>query len=243
MQGQSDSEASAVVRAAWDYTVHFHDVREFGQKEIEELKLRFGVCTIVLLGAGFPCQDYSALNLSRASTSGAQDSLVLQIPRVLELLRRTFSCPVPFLCENVASMDSAAVDEINQILNMIPIRVCSRGVARCRRPRLYWISWPVTETTGVSLQEGTRYHTAQIVGERIPSKLWLQKGWSLTSPSQTFLTFTRATPEYRPRHKRMGLDRVGDEDLLRWADEHYRFAPLPVYGSELRAAGTSPANP
>jgi hypothetical protein len=80
----------------------------------------------------------------------------------------------------------------------------------------------------VSLECGTRYHTARIAGDRIHPNKWFQKGWQLTSPAQTFLTFTRATPEDRPRHKRLGLDRVGDDALQRWAAERYRFAPYQL---------------
>ena len=221
---ESNERCRRVTAHAWPDTVEFADVRGFGEVEIRGLRLKFPRATMVILGAGFPCQEFSGLNASRRGLASERGSLVEEVPRIRRELELSFQVPVHLFGECVASMQTDQLQAINEILGVTPIQICSGECSWCRRPRLYWISWPVNEEPGVTLEEGRDKNKARLHAERPPLRSWAQRGVEPCGDGP-FLTFTRAIPEKKPGHKMRGIERVNDEEKEIWANERYRFAP------------------
>ena len=237
---ESNSGCRRVVENAWPDTCAYPDVQAFSGDTVRELRLKFPRTTHILLGAGFPCQQFSGLNEDRAGLRSPGGQLVYEIPRCRKLLQEGFGVPVELLAECVASMEAADCATISGVLGAVPVKCCSRGVAWCRRPRLYWVSWPLATGTGVSLQEGHQQHHASLSADRGPWEAWARPGWRppSTDVEFAFLTFTRALPEKSGLWKKRGLDKLCPEGRRIWTNERFRFAPYQFQASNLMSCGT-----
>ena len=102
-----DDCASRVVESFFPDVVRVPDVAQVTVELVAEWSLRFPSVSLVVLGAGPPCQGVSGLNVDRkGAMRDARSSLFQEVPRIEELVRRVFRwCPVHRLIENVASMD------------------------------------------------------------------------------------------------------------------------------------------
>ena len=74
-------------------------VEEINEEMAKDWSLRFSQCTLVLLGAGPPCQGVSGLNADRlGALRDGRSCLFTHVPRVRDLLRKHFIwCPARFL--------------------------------------------------------------------------------------------------------------------------------------------------
>ena len=222
---ESDKGCRRIVELMWPDTVRYEDVRSFDVREVDELRRKFPRTSRILLGAGFPCQEYSGLNTQRRGITSARGSLVQEIPRIRQLLEERFGVPVDLLAECVASMDEAQRHQVDRVLGVEGVRICSGKVAWCRRPRLYWISWAVDLGDGAVQLGREQPRTLELTAVRPPLRSILKKNVEPSETFTTFLTFTRALPEKKPGHKLRGLERISKEEAAVWALDRYRFAP------------------
>ena len=159
----------------------------------------FGNVGLLLIGAGPPCQGVSGLNADRRGALRDYRSCLFQhVPRVEGLCRRFFPwAQVHKLVENVASMDYADCSLMNEAYEEKPWYIDALGVSLCRRPRLYWVSWELTETEGALFQWGSNGQLP-LQGEvtlkaTIKEKLYVEPDGSLLWPdSQLSLPLDRA---------------------------------------------------
>ena len=122
---ESDKGCRRIVELMWPDTVRYEDVRSFGVIEVNELRRKFPRTSRILLGAGFPCQEYSGLNIARRGIRSPGGALGQEIPRIRALLGERFAVPVDLMAECVASMDEAERRQIDQVLGLEGVRICA----------------------------------------------------------------------------------------------------------------------
>lgn len=104
-----------------------------------------------------------------------------------------------------------------------PVLCDAADITWCRRPRLYWVDWELTETAETFREPGAPDRW-RLVGEQ-PFDEVVQAGWHKVVPEQPFPTFTTARPSKVPGRKPAGIQQCSDSDLARWAEDSHRFPP------------------
>ena len=51
------------------------------------------------------------------------------------------------LGENVSSMTASAREKFSRVLGSVPVDLCASGCSPAKRPRLYWLNWPLGPET------------------------------------------------------------------------------------------------
>ena len=99
--------AQCVVESHYPATIFVDSVEEVDEEMVSQWSAKFSQCSLVLLGAGPPCQGVSGLNCDRrGAIHDERSSLFVHVPRIRNLLQRGFPwCPVHHLMESVSSMD------------------------------------------------------------------------------------------------------------------------------------------
>lgn len=102
-----NSSARRVVESQYPGVVHYKSVEEVDTRIAQEWSLRFSQCSLVLLGAGPPCQGVSGLNSDRrGALKDARSCLYIHVSRIRDLLRVHFAwAAVHALMESVSSME------------------------------------------------------------------------------------------------------------------------------------------
>ena len=134
--------ANRVSGRRWPHSLQYGDVRDFNEKLLFDLLLKFPPVQEVHLWSGFPCVDLSSAKAGRKGLQGDQSSLFYEVVRILKMLTR--HCvpliTVKYVTENVASMPKEDLTEISEELGETPYHLnCSDAVAM-NRPRLCWTS-------------------------------------------------------------------------------------------------------
>ena len=135
------------------------DVLEFDEKVAKAVweDVDTNAAKVVLLTAGFPCKDLSALNVDGQGLHGKSSGLFYHVLRVLELLRKTkpenSKVQVHFVIENVLSMEKSWQERISLSLGAEALLLDPSGMGWCKRPRLHWSSFPIVQ------RDGERYYS------------------------------------------------------------------------------------
>jgi site-specific DNA-cytosine methylase len=115
--------AIQVTKNNYPDTIHIGDVRNVQAGSLPEIDLLIG---------GSPCQDFSRGNSNRSGLDGLKSSLFYEWVRLWKEKK-----PKWFLLENVV-MPFEDECIINEVFNMVPIRINSDLVSAQMRDRLYW---------------------------------------------------------------------------------------------------------
>eukprot|EP00435_Cladocopium_sp_Y103_P050459 s406_g15.t1 len=227
VSAEKEASGKRVVETHFPGVITVDDVRDITEEMVRSWSTQFSQCTLVLVGAGPPCQGVSGLNADRlGALRDARSSLFTHVPRVRDLLRRHFVwCPVHTLMESVASMDAKDREIMTEAIGEEPL-LCDAGCFTwCHRPRLYWLSWEVThdESTLLLRREG-EVERIEFEGQQ-PLEQVLRKGWSKVDPTSPFPTFTTSRPQMKAGRKPAGIKQCQDHELQRWADDLHRFPP------------------
>ena len=218
--------AQRVVESHFPDVIHVNYVREIDAEMVLSWSTKFSQCSLVLLGAGPPCQGVSGLNCDRrGALLDERSNLFVHVPRVKQLLREGFPwCPVETLMESVASMDAKDRDTMSTHVEQQPIFCDAGNLTWCRRPRLYWVSWELPHDKGYhwSLSNGIR--CLQLTGSQ-PLDQVLEPGCSKFDPDQAFPTFTTSRPCSKPGRKPAGIQQCTNDELNRWTRDSHRFPP------------------
>ena len=217
-----------VVESHFPGVVLFNDVRDITGEVVKQLSTQFSQASMVLLGAGPPCQGVSGLNYDRKGALRDQRScLFSEVPRIRKLFQDHFCwCPTFSLMESVASMDEADRDTMTQGIGDQPIWCDAGCFTWCHRPRLYWCNWELVEGHGFSLTQATNSSPSRLFleGSQVLSSV-LRAGWLKVAPEKPFPTFTTSRPNPLPGRKPAGIAQCTVEDLQRWSEDHHRFPP------------------
>lgn len=178
---------------------------------VVEWGLRFSQCSLVVIGAGPPCQGVSG-----------RSCLFVHVSRVRDLVKRHFTwAAVHVLMESVSSMDEAVMSDD---FGSQPVHIDAGTLTWCNRPRLYWTTWELCEGPGASCNAGVEPVSWTLVGQQ-PVDQYLEAGWSKVSLDQSFPTFTTSRPAARPGRKPAGVVQCQEHELRRWREDWHRFPP------------------
>ena len=225
---EKDIRAKRVVESVFPQAIFIDEVEQVDDKMVAHWVTLFSQCSLVLLGAGPPCQGVSGLNPDRkGALKDARSCLFTHVGRVKKLLVRHFVwCPLHALMESVASMDDADRDEMSKDFGDEPWKCDAGTVSWCSRPRLFWITWSLYEAEGVHIVVGDSTKTREVVltAEQDLEEV-CEAGWIKVDPSRPFPTFTTARPRDSPGRKPAGILSCSDDEVLRWQQDRHRFPP------------------
>ena len=230
-------QARRVVESHFPEVLHHEDVNLVDEGIVQQWARDFSQASLVIVGAGPPCQGVSGLNADRkGALRDVRSSLFRHVKRIWGLVKRHFCwCQVHCLMENVASMDDADRNIMSDEFGEQPL-VCDAGtMVWCHRPRLYWISWELgPQVDGVEVRPG---------GPNEPTEVRLyahqdlddicKEGWFKVDPSRSFPTFTTSRPRERPGHKPAGIKSCNSADLDRWVQDKHRYPPYQYRATNL----------
>ena len=224
---EKESAASRVVEAAFPGTVIVTDVNLVDETMIREWSLTYSQASLIILGAGPPCQGVSGLNADRkGALRDERSSLFTHVARIRDLLKKGFPwAPVHSVMESVASMDAVDRDHMSSGFGTEPW-ICDAGTMTwCSRPRLYWLSWDLCPGEGVTLtpcDDGPSRVT--LVSDQQVEEVTTE-GWTKVDPTRPFPTFTTSRPRATPGRKPAGVQQCTDAEILRWQQDEHRFPP------------------
>ena len=223
-------EGSRVVEAHFPDSISVGKVENIDDGMVKDWACRYPNVGVVVVGGGPPCQGVSGLNSDRkGALKDARSSLFPHVRRVFESCRRNFNwAQVHYLMESVASMNDDDRWVMSQDIQSHPWRIDSFGLSLCHRPRLYWISWELSEGPGVVIKAPEDlswygYGTVEIEADLNPSQ-FLLSGCKL-STSDGLPTFTTSRPRSSPGNRPAGLWQCADHEVQRWRSDDFRYPP------------------
>ena len=191
---------------------------------------KFSQASLVLLGAGPPCQGVSGLNSERrGALRDHRSCLFSHVRRIKELLKIHFPwAQVRYLAESVASMDRKDREVMSRDFGDTPVKIEASGVSLARRPRLYWLDWELRSGPGVRMhpkvdQGMAAFQEVELIAEVNP-KDFLTAGCVKVS-EEPFPTFTTARPRTHPGRRPAGLEKLSPEEKESWEADKFRFPP------------------
>jgi hypothetical protein len=217
--------ARRVVEAHYPGTITVDMVEEVDETMVKGWSAKFSQCSLVLLGAGPPCQGVSGLNTDRlGALRDGRSCLFAHVPRIRDLLKKFFAwCPVYTLMESVASMDASDRDIISGAVGMNPLSCNAGTLTWCQRPRLYWVDWEI-DAEFVQPSGDSSPDRVILQGQQAISQV-TRAGWLKVEPRQPFPTFTTSRPQERPGRKPAGIKSCTAEEISRWQADLHRFPP------------------
>eukprot|EP00438_Fugacium_kawagutii_P025094 Skav213443 [mRNA] locus=scaffold837:212799:217106:- [translate_table: standard] len=155
---EKSPEAARVVESRFPTTEIVSDVKDIDLAMVKTWVSKYPQVSLVMLGAGPPCQGVSALNAARKGALRDERScLFSHVPRVRSLLQQCFPwAQVRSLMENVESMSEEDEGIMSDAFGSCPFFVDASGVSLARRPRLYWIDWELLEAPDCVQKVGSR---------------------------------------------------------------------------------------
>lgn len=220
------AEAGRVVESHFPETERVLDVALIDYDMVHKWSGKYSQASLILLGAGPPCQGVSGLNADRkGALRDHRSSLFVHVKRIEHLFKTCFPwAPVHTLMESVASMDEADRMAMSDSFGDEPWKCDAKYMLWCCRPRLYWITWEFVESEGVefhvdSTPREVRLHAHQDLEEVC------KEGWIKLDPTTSFPTFTTSRPRRTAGHKPAGVQQCTMVELERWAGDAYRFPP------------------
>ena len=223
--------ASRVLESKFPATVFVEGgVEDVVEEEVRRWACQFSQASLVLVGAGPPCQGVSGLNVDRrGALRDHRSSLFIHVERIREMVRQQFKwAQARYLAESVASMDSQDRKVMTRSFGDLPVQLDASGVSLARRPRLYWFDWDLKSGPGVSVGplEGSgdsAFRKVELQAEVTPQS-YLQPGCSKVS-TEPFPTFTTSRPRDYAGRRPAGLDRLNPQERLWWEEDSFRFPP------------------
>lgn len=225
---EKSEAARRVVERNYPGVIHCQDVVQIQLEDTKQWSMQFSQASLVLIGAGPPCQGVSGLNCDRkGALRDERSSLFGEVPRIRDLVRQAFKwCPVYTLMESVASMDMKDRNIMTQGIGVEPLRCDAGSLTWCHRPRLYWCDWEIVESEGYTLSTEPLSQLKELTlsGWQDPHEV-IRNGWIKVEPAKAFPTFTTARPRLLPGRKPAGVQQCSWEELERWKADLHRFPP------------------
>ena len=223
---EKNPQARRVVEAHYPGVEHIEDVASISFEEVKKWSLRYSQCSLIVIGAGPPCQGVSGLNTDRrGALKDERSCLFAHVPRVRDWVRLAFPwAQVHVLMESVSSMDAKDRDIMSSSFGDRPVHIDAGDMTWCHRPRLYWTTWALVEEPGASFVAGAEVSSWQLQAQPRLDEM-LMPGWKKVEPAKAFPTFTTSRPSEVPGRKPAGLNQCSDRALQRWHSDMHRFPP------------------
>jgi len=223
---ECNKSAQRVVESHYPGVETVDDIQLIDATMVESWAARYSQCSLVIIGAGPPCQGVSGLNPGRkGALRDVRSNLFQEVPRVRDLVKRSFRwCAVHVLMESVGSMDSGDRQVMSDGYGAEPI-LCDAGTFTwCHRPRLYWLSWEIEEDEGAKLEQTGEVCTLKLTGKQHLDEV-VRAGWHKVDESRPFPTFTTSRPRSHAGYKPAGVHQCDLVELERWHNDQFRFPP------------------
>lgn len=218
-----DKECKRLVRKRWPGVIELGKVESIQEKTITDLLNGLGYeVDCLLIVAGSPCQDLTALLANRMGLHGSRSRLFYEIPRIHRLCKNRFPGMVALMVENVFSMTEDSRDEFTRILGVQPVLVLASDVSWVRRPRLYWISWELSPQGEERLLDKGGYLHWQLPDVRLEHGHWVDDGWKHLG-KEALPTFTRSLPRTKPPLQPAGISTASATACSRWTQDRHQF--------------------
>lgn len=223
---ECNPSAQRVVESHYPGVEVVQSVQEIDQDMVRRWACHFSQCSMVVIGAGPPCQGVSGLNSDRKGALRDERScLFKEVPRVRHLVQQAFPwCPVNVMMESVSSMDAADRRAMSEGYEGEPLYCDAGTMTWCHRPRLYWISWEVEPGEGAELDSTGEIITLKLVGHQDITEV-IRAGWHKEEEDRAFPTFTTSRPRPKAGRKPAGIHQCTLEELERWHNDDFRFPP------------------
>lgn len=224
---ECNGSASRVVEGHFPGSVIVPDVNAVDEAMVREWSCNYSQVSLVLLGAGPPCQGVSGLNADRkGALRDERSGLFVHVKRVETLLKQAFPwCQVHTLMESVASMDQQDLETMSDDFGSYPWKCDAGHMLWCNRPRFYWITWDLYLEEGVQLSSGESSPGSVVLTGHQHLDLVTKEGWMKVTPEQPYPTFTTSRPRSNPGRKPAGVQQCSEVELRRWEDDQHRFPP------------------
>ena len=149
---ERQASAKRVVESHFPGVILIDNVEDVTEAMVQSWSTKFSQCSLVILGAGPPCQGVSGLNSDRrGALLDDRSKLFVFVPRVHEWLTKWFPwCQVHRLMESVASMDFKDQAVMSEAVGQLPLFCDAGTLTWCHRPRLYWVSWEIPSVKAMS---------------------------------------------------------------------------------------------
>ena len=215
---EQSAKARRVVEAFFPDSTFHDNVLSVDEAMVRDWSLKYSNAGVVLIGAGALCQGVSRLN---ADKRGAlkRSKLFSEVPRIKELVQRiSFWAQVHLIMESVASMDNNDRWTMSQAVDLMAWRIDALGLALCRRPRLYWVTWELRseEQADVLPPDDDKDFGSVTFSCVLKASKYLEPGRVLAWSSLP--TFTTARPSLTPGRKPAGLHTLHEKEKLRWQE-------------------------
>ena len=227
---ETSPAASRVVEANFPGSLLCGDVTKIGKEEVQQWACKYSQASLIIIGAGPPCQGVSGLNSERKGALRDERSrLFKEVPRIKRLVQAAFPwAMVHQLMESVQSMDEKDRCTMSESVGLQPWGIEAAGVSLARRPRLYWITWELLVGEGVVLHPPpsssySDYGEVDLVAIVDPA-IYLTKGWKKVG-NESFPTFTTSRPRSSPGPRPAGLKQCTLKEKSLWEEDHFRFPP------------------
>ncbi len=244
LSSEVSSEASRVLESHFPDSTAIGAVQDIAEEMVVGWACKYSNVSVVVVGGGPPCQGVSGLNSDRkGALRDARSSLFPHVKRVFILCKKHFKwAQVHYFMESVWSMDPDDRYVMSESIGSCPWKIDSLGVALCRRPRLYWLSWELLETDGVTLSPPKTesfydYGEVELRVELKPED-YLKSGCHLNS-LEGLPTFTTSRPRPTPGNRPAGLWQCSPEELEHWRADEHRYPPYQYRWKNLVSDGTT----
>jgi len=223
---EPEAAAARVVESHFPETRHIDTVQDVTAEIVREWARDYSQASVVLIGGGPPCQGVSGLNADRkGALRDERSKLFTHVPRIVELARHYFPwAQVHGLMESVASMDRKDQDVMSAGFGCEPWKCDAATMTWCSRPRLYWLTWELSQEDGCTLlSDGDQSEVVLVAKQDLE---WVCKeGFIKVDCERAFPTFTTARPRATPGRKPAGLHQCTHEEVDRWVQDSYRYPP------------------
>ena len=219
-------EGRRVVESRFPGCIAVENVEMVDLAMVKDWAGKFSQVSLVLIGAGPPCQGVSGLNASKkGALRDSRSCLFTHVDRVRSLVKQAFPwAQVRSLMESVASMDIQDQNHMSASFGEEPWYIDASGVSLANRPRLYWIDWELGVTADVQFGHTPVGRRSVLIQADLEETEFLTPGWKHVGPGK-FPTFTTSRPRAKAGYKPAGLTACGAHERARWEADSFRFPP------------------
>ena len=220
---EKSAEAARVVESQFAGSLQVSDVNLVDAAMVKDWSTKFTQVSLVVIGAGPPCQGVSGLNAARkGALKDERSCLFVHVPRIRDLVKQFFPwAQVRTLMESVASMSPEDEGVMSEAIDETPWYIDAAGVSAAHRPRLYWVEWELAAAIFGYTPAGRKSITFH---EEIDASQFLEPGWAPVS-DRKFPTFTTSRPRSTPGYKPAGIKHCSADEIANWKADEHRFPP------------------